>query len=164
MLRKLIAGGRYIVLIAVIGTFLSSLTLFIYGLITVVLSSIEVFGEGSFTPEVSKHLSIAYIQLMDLFLLGAVLHIVSLGLYRLFVDDKLPLPRWLTFSDIDDLKVKLIGVVSVLLAVSFLGSVVEETSTPLFQLGIAVGAVLLSLSLLLLVTAKIQQWHHQQDR
>src|SRR5579859_3543642 len=117
MLRKLIAGGRYIVLIAVIGTFLSSLTLFIYGLITVVLSSIEVFGEGSFTPEVSKHLSIAYIQLMDLFLLG---------LYRLFVDDKLPLPRWLTFSDIDDLKVKLIGVVSVLLAVSFLGSVVEE--------------------------------------
>src|SRR2546430_666113 len=62
--------------------------------------------------------------MIDLFLLGTVLYIVALGLYELFIDDRLPMPAWLLIQDLDDLKNKLIGVVIVLLGVTFLGKVV----------------------------------------
>ena len=75
-----------------------------------------------------------------------VLYIVALGLYDLFIDDKLPMPSWLVIRDIDDLKEKLIGVVIVLLAVTFLSNVVTWNGNPnIVALGAAIGLVLLGL-------------------
>jgi uncharacterized membrane protein YqhA len=88
--------------------------------------------------------------MIDLFLLGAVLYIVSLGLYELFIDDKLPTPSWLIVTNLNDLKSILIGVVVVLLAVTFLGYVVTwNGNSNILALGIAVGLVLLALGYLL---------------
>jgi len=118
----------------------------IYGGLTVITIMIETFSHGGFSESGSKKLAVSCIQLIDLFLLGAVLYIVALGLYDLFIDDKLPMPSWLIIGDLDDLKGKLIGVVIVLLAVTFLSNVVTwNGDTNIVALGAAIGVVLLGL-------------------
>src|SRR5947209_11232341 len=135
MLRNILASSRYLVVVAILGIFLAAIAVFIYGGITVINIVFGAFSHGPFTAEGAKHLAIECIELIDLFLLGAVLYITSLGLYELFIDDSLPMPSWLIITSLDDLKERLIGVVIVLLAVSFLGFVVNwDNTTPILAL------------------------------
>lgn len=124
MLRRILAGSRYLVLIAVFGSFLASVLVLIYGGLAVVSIILEVLAHATFTVEGSKGLAVACIEVIDLFLLGTVLYIVALGLYELFIDEHLPTPSWLVITTLDDLKSKLLGVIIVLLAVTFLAAVV----------------------------------------
>jgi uncharacterized membrane protein YqhA len=150
MLRNILAGSRYLVVIAILGIFLASIAVFIYGGVTVISIMLGTFTHGLFTVDGAKRLEIEAIELIDLFLLGAVLYITSLGLYELFIDDSLPMPAWLIVTSLDDLKERLIGVVIVLLAVSFLGYVVNwDNTTPILALGVAVGIVIFALAYLL---------------
>jgi len=65
-----------------------------------------------------------------------------LGLYELFIDDTIPLPAWLQIHSLDDLKSKLVGVVAVVLAVSFLGAVIKgmEPLSLMYE-GVGIAAV-----------------------
>ncbi len=155
MFRQILAGSRYLIIIAVIGSFLASISVLVYGGLTVVSIMVEAFTHGTFTPTGAKHLAVECIELIDLFLLGTVLYIVALGLYDLFVDDSLPMPKWLVIANLEDLKEKLIGVIIVLLAVTFLGFVVTwDGNVTIVALGIAVGLVIFSLGYLLSTTYK----------
>jgi len=146
MLRRILVGSRYLVLIAVIGAFLASVVLLIYGGLTVVSIMFETVTHATFTANGSKHLAVECIEVIDLFLLATVLYIVALGLYELFIDASLPLLPWLVITNLDDLKAKLTGVIIVLLAVTFLASVVEwDGSTNILALGVAIGLVLIPL-------------------
>ncbi|HZU70517.1 MAG TPA: YqhA family protein [Ktedonobacteraceae bacterium] len=150
MFRRALAGTRYLIVIAVIGTFLASIAVLVYGALTVVTTIIDIFTHGGFTTDGAKHLAVDDIELIDLFLLGTVLYIIALGLYNLFIDDKLPMPRWLEIVNLDDLKETLLRVIIVLLAVTFLGYVVNwDGNANILDLGIAVGLVLFALGLLL---------------
>jgi uncharacterized membrane protein YqhA len=93
------------------------------------------------------------VTMIDLFLLGTVLYIVAIGLYELFVDPGLPMPGWLRITTLDDLKERLLGVVGVLLAVTFLGSAVTWDGSADI-LGLAVGAVLGVVSLTIALLAR----------
>jgi len=150
MIQRILSGSRYMIIIAVLGAFLAATIVLIYGGLTVVGIIIDVFVHHLFTIDGAKHLAIECIEIIDLFLLGAILYIIALGLYDLFIDEHLSMPNWLEIHTLDDLKNKLIGVVIVLLAVIFLGDVVNwDGGTSILSLGIAVGLVLLVLSLLL---------------
>src|SRR5690242_4237705 len=113
MLRRILAASRYLVVIAVVGSFVAAITVLIDGALTVVNVVIETFTHGVFTSVGAKHLALECIDIIDLFLLGTTLYIVALGLYDLFIDDTLPMPYWLRFHSLDDLKEKLLGVVVV---------------------------------------------------
>lgn len=96
--------------------------------------------------EISK-LVVGFIEVADIFLLAVVLYIMAVGLYELFIDDNLPLPGWLVIHDLEDLKEKLVGVVIVVLAVYFLGRVIEsEHPIDILYLGIGISAVIGSLA------------------
>jgi uncharacterized membrane protein YqhA len=95
----------------------------------------------------AKALTLAFIEIVDLFLLGTVLLMISLGLYELFIDSNLELPEWLHIRTFDDLKHKLVGVVIVVLAVLFLGFVVSwDGSKDLLRIGAAIAMVIAALS------------------
>ena len=51
MLRRILAGSRYIVVIGVIGSFLASIVVLIYAGITVLSIIFDVFTHGLFTVE-----------------------------------------------------------------------------------------------------------------
>jgi uncharacterized membrane protein YqhA len=159
MLRRVLAGSRYLVIIAIIGTFLASIAVLVYGACTVVSIIIDVFTRG-FTITGAKYFAVDASELIDLFLLGIVLYIVALGLYSLFIDDALPMPNWLEIVNLEDLKGRLLGIVVVLLAVTFLGYVVDWNGTSnILALGIAVGLVLFALGFLL--NGGLSARHHQ---
>jgi uncharacterized membrane protein YqhA len=92
----------------------------------------------------AKQLIVDAVSVIDIFLLGTVLYIISAGLYQLFVDDRLTLPRWLHIGTLDDLKAKLTGVIVVGMLVAFLGYVIEwdDHSTEIVAVGIAIAAVI----------------------
>jgi len=148
-LRHVLGASRYVVVIAVVGALASAVVALLYGAVAVVGVVVDTLNTHDVSTAASKHLAIELIQLTDLFLLGVVLYIVALGLYELFIDPELPTPAWLSTRTLDDLKQRLLGVIVVLLSVTFLSDVVDwDGSATVLALGAAVGAVLLPLIIL----------------
>jgi len=155
MLQRILSGSRYLVAIAVIGSFLTSVAILVYGGVRSLSIVFDVFTHGTFTDDGAKHLSIESIELIDLFFLGTVLYIIALSLYELFINEHLPMPSWLVVTNLDDLKSKLLGVITVLLAVTFLANVVTwNGNVNILALGVAVGVVLFALAYLTRKTTK----------
>jgi uncharacterized membrane protein YqhA len=149
VLRNILAGSRYLIIISVLGTLVGSIIVLGYGAVTVVGVLIQIFVvRNIFTTEEIKIVAVASVELIDLFLLSTILYITSLGLYRLFIDPKLPLPNWLEIGDLNDLKERILGVILVLLAISFLGYVVDWHfgDYSIVALGVAVGLVLFAIA------------------
>lgn len=126
MLRRVLASSRYIVFVAIVGTFVASLALLVYEAIVVATVVADVVRESSISPTAAKALAVGLIEAVDAFLIAIVAYIISLGLCALFADDTLPLPRWLEIHDLDDLKNHLVSVVIVVLAVLFLRETVAR--------------------------------------
>lgn len=149
MVRRILAGSRYFIVLGVIGSFLGSITLLVYGSLKTI-SLILNLVSGGYDQDSAKYVAVSFIEILDLLLLGTVLYIIALGLYQLFIDDKLSLPDWLHLHTLTDLKVELINVIIVLLGVSFLGAVVQWDGGPnILALGLGIGAVLAAYALLL---------------
>lgn len=164
MIRHILTGSRYLVIIAVLGSFLAAVALILYGGITTINILLEIFAHPSFTIVGAKHLAVECIEVIDLFLLATVLYIVALGLYELFIDENLPVLPWLVITSLDDLKAKLTGVITVSLAVTFLAYVVEwDGNTNILALGVSIGLVLFSLSFLLSQTTKSHHVEKQDE-
>lgn len=149
MTRRILASSRYGIAFAVLGSFLSAMALIVYGFFAVVEIIWDMIRAHEVSDSGAKTYAVQFIELTDTFLLGTVLYIVAIGLYDLFIDQSLPMPAWLHISDLDELKDKLIGVVIVLLAVTFLGDVVgnETIGIDILYLGAGVAAVVLALAL-----------------
>jgi uncharacterized membrane protein YqhA len=155
-MRNILAGSRFFIAVAVLGTFLSSVVLIVSGTISVFKVTKDAISDGHTGVDASKHLAVDFLQLVDIFLLGTALYIIALGLYELFVDDSLPMPSWLVIATFEDLKEKLIGVIIVLLGVSYLGSAVTWTgSGDILELGAATAAVILALAIALYLSSKM---------
>lgn len=152
MVRQLLASSRFFILIAIVGAFIASIVTLVYGGISVVVQTIKIFAAGNFGSDAAKLISVAFIELIDVFLIGTILYIIALGLYVLFVDKNLPVPHWLEILTLDDLKDKLVGTIVILLVVTFLGEVVEwDGNSDILSLGIAIGLVLLGVAATTLV-------------
>jgi uncharacterized membrane protein YqhA len=146
----LLSLGRYFILLAIVGSFITSCVVLTFAFFVGVVGSFSDAVQHEFDAEGAKHVSVAVISLVDLFLLGTVLYVVAVGLYQLFVSPRLPTPSWLKIDDLDDLKERLLATIVVLLAVSFLGYVVTwDGGWSLLAVGAAVGIVLVAISLLL---------------
>jgi uncharacterized membrane protein YqhA len=156
---RLLSLSRYFILVAVVGSFVAAAAAMVYGGLATARIVLDTFGSADFSEKGAKLLSVGLVTMIDLFLLGTVMYIVSIGLYELFIDS-LPMPRWLRISTLDDLKERLLGVVAVLLAVTFLGSAVTwDGSANILALGIAVGVVLGVVSATIAVLRRTQDPH-----
>jgi uncharacterized membrane protein YqhA len=147
MLRSILQSSRYLVLAAVVGALVAAIALFAYGAAETAVVIADTIAKASVSSKGAKALTLAFIEIVDVFLLGTVLLMISLGLYELFIDPGLDLPEWLHFRTFDDLKHKLVGVVIVVLAVLFLGFVVSGTdASELLSVGAAIALVIAALS------------------
>jgi uncharacterized membrane protein YqhA len=150
MLRRALASSRYVIVIAVLGTFLASLALLLYELLVVVVALADVVRSGTVSPTAAKTLAVGLIETVDVFLIAIAVYITSLGLYTLFVDDTLPLPGWLEIRDLEDLKSNLVSVVIAVLAVLFLREAVAwDGSRDLLAFGAALALIIAALSFFL---------------
>jgi uncharacterized membrane protein YqhA len=163
VVRRILASSRYFIILAVLGAFLASVVVLCFGALLAVDIAIDAVLEERVNEEAAKHLSLRSIEVIDLFLLGTVLYIISLGLYSLFIDRQLTMPGWLHIATLDDLKERLLGVVSVLLGVTFLGNVLEwENSRDILYLGAAIALVVLALSVYTVVSTYVHRMNDER--
>jgi uncharacterized membrane protein YqhA len=163
VVRRILASSRYFIVLAVLGAFLASVVVLIYGTLLSVDIALDALLEIRVNEAAAQHLSLRTIEVIDLFLLGTVLYIISLGLYSLFIDPHLTMPGWLHIATLDDLKERLLGVVSVLLGVTFLGNVLEwENSRDILYLGAAIAVVVLALSVYTIVSTYVHRMNAER--
>jgi uncharacterized membrane protein YqhA len=105
------------------------------------------------------------IKQADYALLATVLYVLALGLYSLFVDDRVPMPFWLRIHDLGQLKELLAGVVVVAIAVIFLGQALTwDGTTDLLAPGLASAAVIAALALFLWQAARERHMESDDER
>ena len=154
--RNIFAASRFIIGFAVLGSFVGSAILLVIATITlfsIAWNEIVNFDLDNLGEHHIDRLAVSLIEITDIILLGTVLYIVALGLYQLFIDQNLALPRWLRVNDLNDLKRDLIAVVVVLLGVSFLGEVVNwEGDNDILPLGAGIALVIAALGFILWLT------------
>jgi uncharacterized membrane protein YqhA len=146
-MQRILGTSRFLILLAVLGTFAMSAVLQVAGVLRVIAIVPHVINQALQGEEAIKVLLVDAVGVIDVFLLGTVLFIVSAGLYQLFIDPSLELPGWLHVRTLEDLKAKLIGVIVVAILVAFLGAAVDwhvGDGFDILAIGLAVAAVVLS--------------------
>jgi len=147
---------------------LAALAVFVFGGIMAVTTIVGAFQHLEFNAEGARVISVEFIELMDLFLLGTVLLITSIGLYELFIDSAISevIPEWLSVSNLEQLKFNLLAVVIVMMAIFFLGAVAEQVpeGAEILSYGIAISAMLAGLAVVVWVFAPVHRAIEEQKR
>ena len=150
-MRKILGLTRYAVVVPALASMVGALLLMAQGSIAI----IEVVYEAAFQNAYLKITIVDVLTAIDAILLGTVLLVIGYGLYELFVDDQLEVPRWLEVKDLDDLKSKLIGVVVAIISVVFVGVFVDvNRASEVLAYGLGAGALVAGLALFAYATRK----------
>ena len=159
--EKFLYSSRYLSILAVIGSIISSIALFLRGGM-VVFESIRRFfidlAEGTVNPSYERMFE-ELVSSVDIFLFALVLIIFGVGVYELFITKIDPVerendtrPSWLRISSVDDLKSSLGKVILMVLIVSFFKHTLELTKdqwNPTTLLYLSIGILLISAALYL---------------
>jgi uncharacterized membrane protein YqhA len=122
MLFRFLATSRFLLVVPVVGCVLLTLGVVLMGFGRIVTAGIKVVQAGDLSAKAAKTMSLAVIEIIDLFLIGTVAYITAVGLYKLFISgDEIRLPTRLRINNLKDLEDKIIGVLVAALAVAFLG-------------------------------------------
>lgn len=155
MIRDILGTSRFLIILAVLGTFAASATLQVFGLLRVVAVIVELIRVGDVSSAAAKSLIADTVAIIDIFLIGTVLFVISAGLYQLFVQRDVALPGWLRIESLDDLKDNLTEVIVVAILVAFLGQAVEWTGdVAILAFGLAAGAVIVAVAALTWATRR----------
>jgi len=122
LLLRGLAATRIVFTLAILSTFVASVTLLVLGTIETfqtVFAILGFSGEGISLAEVRQH----FIEVVDMFLVATIMYVISIGIYQLFADSRLPVAAWLKVRSATDLEHKLIGVLITVLGVESLGQV-----------------------------------------
>lgn len=150
-MRRLIELSRFVVAIPAIGSIIGAFILMVIGTWEIIRSFLALIDRNVDL----KESVVAILTAIDTLLLATVLLVIGYGLYELFVDSNVRLPPWLEIKSLDDLKAKLIGVVVAIIAVVFLGVLVDSTdANDIMLIGIGAGAVVIGLAAFTYATRK----------
>jgi uncharacterized membrane protein YqhA len=150
-MRHIVGLTRYSVVVPALAAMLGALLLMAQGSIYVVLAVVDAIRDRS--P--LKDTIVDVLTAVDAILLGTVLLVIGYGLYELFVDSGVKVPAWLHIRDLDDLKSKLIGVVVAIIAVVYVGVLVDATrASEVLSYGAGAGALVLGLAVFAWATKK----------
>ena len=155
--------SRYLTILAVVASILSSLALFIKGTM-VAATTLKLFVMSSQTANIEQDfenigdyegLLVGFISSVDIYLFAMVLVIFGMGIYELFISKIDPVerkadarPTWLQVSSIDDLKSSLGKVILMVLIVNFFKITIRVNfDNAMDLLCLAIGVVLVALAL-----------------
>lgn len=112
---RYLAATRYVFLLAIVSTYIATVTLLVLGTIEMLRTVLGLLGVGGRLT--ANQIRLGFIEAVDLFLIATILYVISVGLYQLFVNTRLPLPAWLQVRSASDMETKLIGVLITILGV-----------------------------------------------
>ncbi len=148
LFEMILFGLRFITFLAVLGSMIASIVLFVTSSLKVWEGVEYAFSYASDNHMHAKEQVVFFVEAVDGYLFATVLMIFSIGLYELFIDKIDPVslkndsrPNWLKISSIDDLKGSLGKVILMILIVSFFEHSVGlhyESATDLLFLGLGI--------------------------
>lgn len=147
--ERFLAWSRLLVLIPVIFLMADAAGSFVYGADILVRTADGDLGEPA---RVGGRLGL-FLVVMDTFLVGATLMIAAFGFYELFVlrreraGHKYWLPSWLRMRDLEDLKARIVSMLILVAAITFVDQLVEthDVRGVLF-LGLGIAVVIVALT------------------
>lgn len=141
MIKKLLEKSVNLALIASLFSLAASVAAYFWG----ALKSVYVIKQIILTAGKDPLTVVALIELMDTFLIATALLIFAIGIFELFIS-KLETPEWLIVQSLYDLKSKLVSVIILVMAVTFLKNLSEwKNPEGLLYSGIAIAVVISSL-------------------
>jgi uncharacterized membrane protein YqhA len=147
--ERALALSRLIVLIPVVFLMLDAAASFVYGADILIRTLTEVIGVPS---HVGARLG-RFLVVMDTFLVGVTLMILAFGFYELFVitrereGHRYWLPGWLQMHDIEDLKARVVSMLILVAAITFVDRLVEsKDKQEVLFLGVGISVVIAGLT------------------
>jgi len=141
--------ARGLVLIPVVVLVVAAAGSFVYGSALFIWLAIDVFPHPF---PVGNRIGI-FLVVVDLFLIGATLLIAAIGFYELFISGagrggrRAYLPVWLVMNDLNDLKARVVSMLVLVAAVSFVDVLVDfHGGNDILFIGIAVAVVIAALT------------------
>src|SRR5262249_59992325 len=148
-MRALLHLSRHIIVISVLGCLVMFGGVTIFGAVAVGQAIVEMTQVGTSVTGVAT-VTVHVFKILDVFLMGAILYIVALGLGALFLDTKSALPAWFEVHELQDLKIILSQSVIVVMLVTFLGDVLEwEQGSDIAFVGGGIALVVAALAYML---------------
>jgi uncharacterized membrane protein YqhA len=146
-MNMLAMSSTWMFTLAVIGTGIIAVVLFIYGFLLSIAGVIHLVQTFTLNMDVVKEFLVVSIEIIDIFLVATVFYLISLGLYELFIA-KAPLPGWVEIRNLDDLKTKLLGLAVIALVVIFLGAALTMSlsTVNVLEFGIAIALMIAAVS------------------
>jgi uncharacterized membrane protein YqhA len=149
MMKGILRASRHVVVVAVLGCIVMFGAVTLYGAAAVALAVLQMVRGGASLAEVATVTVVAF-KILDLFLLGAILYIVALGLGALFLGTETALPAWFEVRELQDLKIVLSQSVIVVMLVNFLGDVLEwEKGSDIVFVGGGIAMVIAAVAFML---------------
>jgi len=146
--ERVLTASRLLTLIPVVFLLLDAAGSFIYGTDIFVRTASDVISEPA---KIGGRLGI-FLIVMDTFLVGATLMIAAFGFYELFVikgepSGSLWLPKWLRMHDLEDLKARVVSMLILVAAITFVDRAVEsQDQQEILFLGIAISIIIAALT------------------
>ena len=149
VLKRILEVSRFLLVLPVIGSLILTVAVVVMGLGLILVRGWDLLQKPEFNDKMGKVLSVAVIQAIDLFLVGALGYITAVGLYKLFISQQEErLLKRIKIEKMADLENKIIGVVVAALAVGFLGHAVEAAdSQSILHEGVGIALVIGALCL-----------------
>ena len=147
-MNKILYFLRYLIILPVIGSAVLAIGAAIIGMGRIYTGVVSRFSEFDFSAKTMKDISLATIEIIDLFLVVTVSYVVSVGLYKLFINKDFQLPGLIKIATLNDLELKIVGVIVAALAVAFLGEAASgQGGADLFYYGSGIAFVIFALAL-----------------
>src|SRR5262249_9204498 len=150
--ERVLTASRLLALVPVVFLLLDAAASFVYGTDIFVRTATDVFSEPA---KIGGRLGL-FLIVMDTFLVGATLMIAAFGFYELFVlkgdDDshKFWLPGWLKMRDLEDLKARVVSMLILVAAITFVDRAVESKSEEeVLFLGVGISIIVAALTVFL---------------
>jgi uncharacterized membrane protein YqhA len=119
---QFLSACRFLLLIPVLGCVILTLGVVVMAFGRILTAVVAHIQAGDVSAQASKKMSVAVIEIIDLFLIATVSYITAIGLYKLFINRiDFELPMRLKIDNLKDLEDKIIGVIVAALAIAFLG-------------------------------------------
>ena len=158
-----VGATRYVVLLAVGAVLLVSTALFVLGVIqsgAAVLHAVQATAQGEVG---SSKLTVEFLEIVSSMLKAVVFYIVGVGLYSLFIAP-LNLPAALGVESFGDLESRIVSVVIVIMAVTFLEHFIGwQDPDELVRFGGTMAVVVLALVLYQFQNARTRQEQKRSD-
>jgi uncharacterized membrane protein YqhA len=139
----MLVSSRLLILIPVVFLLIDAAGSFIYGCVVFGLTVNEIIHQPSKIDGVVGR----FLVVMDTYLVGATLLIAAFGFYSLFIGERTEsrevLPSWLNMRDLEELKARVVSMLILVAAITFVDRAVEvHDEKNLFFMGLGIAVVI----------------------